>query len=109
MLPDDSAYFDEFESSAPDGAERRPSADDPEKPAGDPLGMTAIVVGCIGLVAFGIVLTIVTAVLAGMAGQRAREQGRSAENAYIAFGLAGLDGVVWIVLHLVFDLKFAAG
>jgi hypothetical protein len=77
--------------------------------AGDPWGVAAIVVGCIGLVLFGIVLAIVTAVLAGIAGQDAREKRRSFENAYIAFGLAALDGIVWIVLHMIFDIKFVAG
>jgi hypothetical protein len=75
----------------------------------DPVGVAAIVVGCIGLVVFGIVLAIVTAFLAGIAGQRARERRTSFENAYIAFALAGLDGVVWLVLHMLFDLKFVAG
>lgn len=108
MQPDDSELFDDAESSF--GAAPRSPADVSAGPrAADPLGLAAIIVGCIGLVVFGIVLAIVTAVLAGMAGQRAREQRRSLENAYIAFGLAALDGVVWIVLHLVFDLKFAAG
>jgi hypothetical protein len=97
LLPDDAARPDD--AATPEDA-ARPS---------DSLGLAAIVVGCIGLVVFGIVLSIVTAVLAGMAGQRAREQRRSLDNAYIAFGLAALDGAVWIVLHLVFDLKFAAG
>ena len=80
-----------------------------EKKPGDPLGVFAIVVGCIGLLVLGIVLTLVTAMLAAIAGQKAREDNRSAENAYIAFGLAALDGIVWIVLHFAFDLKFAAG
>jgi hypothetical protein len=81
----------------------------PERPPGDPLGMAAIVVGCIGLVFFGIVLALVTAVLAGIAGQRARERRASLENAYIAFVLAGLDGVVWLILHMLFGLSFLAG
>jgi hypothetical protein len=75
----------------------------------DPLGVAAIVVGCVGLVVFGIGLAILTAVLASSAGSSARRHGRSLDNAYIAFGLAALDGVVWLVLHLAFDLKFAAG
>ncbi|MFN2560550.1 MAG: hypothetical protein ABR571_04540 [Jatrophihabitans sp.] len=108
MLPDDSGLFDESQFSELPGAYPVPVGDGSESQR-DRLGIAAIVVGCIGLVVFGIVLSIVTAVLAGMAGQRAREQRRSLENAYIAFGLAALDGVVWIVLHLVFDLKFAAG
>jgi hypothetical protein len=81
----------------------------PEERPSDPLGMTAIVVGCIGLLVLGLVLTLVTAMLAAVAGQKAREDGRSPENAYIAFGLAALDGVVWIVMHLLFDLAFVAG
>jgi hypothetical protein len=104
MTPDDR------EMSSPNGAQAPGSEDDSgEKAAGDPLGMFAIVVGCIGLLVLGIVLTLVAAMLAAIAGQQAREQRRSPENAYIAFGLAALDGVVWIVLHLVFDLKFVAG
>lgn len=75
----------------------------------DRVGVGAIVAGCIGLVAFGLVLSIVTALLAVVAGQRARAARRSLENAYIALGLAALDGVVWIALHLMFDLRFAAG
>jgi hypothetical protein len=105
VLPDDAANADSGLSGRP---EDYPQPDGSESP-GDPLGIAAIVVGCVGLVVFGIVLAIVTAVLAGMAGQRAREERRSLENAYIAFGLAALDGVVWIVLHLAFELKFAAG
>jgi hypothetical protein len=101
---------DEPDLSALDGARPPPSADNSdEAPATDGLGVAAIVVGCVGLVAFGIVLAIVTAVMATSAGQRARATGRSPENAYIAFGLAALDGVVWLVLHLVFDLRFIAG
>ena len=75
----------------------------------DPVGVAAIVSGCIGLVVFGIVFAILTAFLAGIAGQRARERRTSTENAYIAFGLAALDGVVWLVLHMLFDLSFIAG
>ena len=87
-----------------------PVGDYPEPTAtGDPLGVTAIVVGCIGLVVFGIVLAIVTAVLAAIAGSQARARGRSLENAYIALVLAGVDGVVWLVLHMLFDLSFIAG
>lgn len=75
----------------------------------DPLGVAAIVTGCIGILVFGVGLAIVTAVLASLAGARAREEGRSLDNAYIAFGLAVLDGVVWIVLQMIFDLPFIAG
>jgi hypothetical protein len=87
----------------------RRSEDNSQREPADPVGVAAIVVGCIGLVVFGIVLAIVTAVLAGIAGQRARVARTSAENAYIAFGLAALDGVVWLVLHMIFDLQFVAG
>lgn len=83
--------------------------DEPRTTASDPLAVAAIVSGCIGLVVLGIVLAIVTAVLAATAGSRARARGTSLENAYIAFGLAALDGVVWLVLHMAFDLKFVAG
>lgn len=76
---------------------------------GDPLGVTAIVIGCIGIVLAGIVLAIVTGVLAAVAGSQARANGKSLENAYIAFGLAAIDGVVWLVLHMIFDLNFLAG
>lgn len=75
----------------------------------DPIGVVAIVLGCIGIVTFGMVLALVTAVLGGITGQRAREARRSMDNAYLALGLAAVDGVVWIVLHLLFDLPFYAG
>ena len=65
--------------------------------------------GCIGLVTFGFVLAIVTAVVATWAGQRAREQRRSFENAYIAFALAALDAVVFLVLHYMIHLPAFAG
>lgn len=81
----------------------------PERAAGDPLGVAAIIVGCIGIVVLGIFLAIVTAVLASLAGSRAREQGRSQDNAYIAFGLAAVDGIVWIVLQMAFSLPFTTG
>ncbi len=77
--------------------------------AGDPLGVAAIVLGCIGIVTFGLVLCVVTAVVASIAGARARAAGRSLDNAYIGFVLAAVDGVVWIVLHMLFDLTYLAG
>ena len=77
--------------------------------AGDPLGVAAIVLGCIGIVVAGVALAIVTAIVAAIAGSQARAAGRSLENAYIAFALAGVDGVVWLVLHMIFDLSFLAG
>ena len=75
----------------------------------DPLGAIAIAVGCVGIVVAGIVCTVLTGFLAAVAGAQAREAGRSQENAYIAFGLAVLDGVVWLVLHLMFDIPFVFG
>jgi hypothetical protein len=88
--------------------------DEPEQvdetpPIKDPLGILAIVLGCIGLVTFGFVLAIVTAVVAATAGQQAMKQRRSLENAYIAFGLAALDGLVFLVLHYLFRLPAFAG
>lgn len=87
----------------------QPRGANSERAASDPLGVFAIVLGCIGLVTFGFVLAIVTAVVATVAGQRALRERRSPENAYIAFGLAALDALVWIVLHLVFELPAFAG
>jgi hypothetical protein len=75
----------------------------------DPLGVLAIVLGCIGLVTFGFILAIVTAVVAGAAGQQAGKHRRSLENAYIGFGLAVLDAVVFLVLHYMFKLPAFAG
>jgi len=86
--------------------EREPAA---SEAAGDPLGVFAIVLGCIGLVTFGFVLCIVTAVVATAAGQRARREGRSLENAYITFVLAGVDGFVFLALHYMFNLPAFAG
>jgi hypothetical protein len=76
---------------------------------GDPLGTAAIVVGCLGILVAGLVLTLVTAVLAAAAGSSARAAGRSLENAYLGFLLAAVDGAVWIVLHLMFDISFLLG
>lgn len=81
---------------------------EPER-VSDPLGIAAIVCGCVGIVAFGFVLAIVTSVLASVAGAKARELGRSLENAYIAFILAALDAVVFLVLHYAFRLPAFAG
>ncbi len=79
------------------------------RPPADPVGVAAVVVGCIGIVALGLVLCLVTGMLASAAGARARQAGRSLDNAYIAFVLAAVDGVVWIVLHLLFEIPFFAG
>jgi ABC-type glycerol-3-phosphate transport system permease component len=77
--------------------------------AGDPLGTAALITGCVGIVLLGLVLTVVTAVLAAYAGSTARARGRSLENAFLGFGLAVVDGVVWIFLHLKFDIPFWLG
>jgi hypothetical protein len=73
------------------------------------VGIAAIVLGCIGLVTFGFVLAILTAIVASVAGQRAMRERRSLENAYIGFGLAVLDGLVFLVLHYLFRLPAFAG
>jgi hypothetical protein len=98
---------DDPELSAPGAAPTHPGADNSK--VADPLGVAAIVVGCIGLVTFGFVLAIVTALLATAAGQQAVKQRRSLENAYIAFGLAVLDALVFLVLHYLFRLPAFAG
>jgi hypothetical protein len=51
----------------------------------------------------------VTALVATAAGQQAVKQRRSLDNAYIGFALAGLDAVVFLVLHYLFDLPAFAG
>jgi hypothetical protein len=73
------------------------------------LAKIAIVLGCLGIVVGGVVLGIVTAVLASIAGSQARDAGRSLENAYIAFTLAIVDGIVWLVLHMAFNINFLLG
>lgn len=80
-----------------------------ERTPADPVGVVALVFGFVGIVVCGIVFAIVTAILGGMAGQRAREAGRSLETAYLALLLAGVDGIVWIVLHILFELPLAVG
>jgi hypothetical protein len=82
----------------------------PEPPPGrDDLGVVAVVLGCIGIVVFGIILAIVTAVLGSVAGAQARDQQRSPGTAYLALLLAALDGVVWLVMHYLFELPIWAG
>jgi hypothetical protein len=101
-VPDDS------ELSARPGADVPGRADDVVG-GGDPLGTTAIVLGCIGIVVAGVALAIVTAIVASLAGSSARAAGRSLENAYLGFALAAVDGVVWLVLHLMFEIPFLLG
>jgi riboflavin transporter FmnP len=102
---------DDPESSRSDPAVTGGDWDDTAErpPIADPIGILAIIVGCIGLVTFGFVLAIVTALLATIAGQQAMKQRRSLDNAYIAFALACLDGVVFLVLHYLFHLPAFAG
>lgn len=84
--------------------------DDGDEPTGhDPVGVAAVIVGLVGIVVFGAFFALVAGVLGAVAGQRARESGRSFELAYLAFGLAALDGIVWIALHLMFELPFVLG
>lgn len=84
--------------------------DDPTGPTPvDPVGAAAVATGLLGIVVAGIVLAILTGVLAAIAGGRAREQRRSFDLAWAGFGLAILDGVVWIVLHYLFDLPLVVG
>jgi hypothetical protein len=81
-----------------------------EHPTGtDHLAITAIVLGCIGIVTAGLFLALPVAILSAVAGGRAREERRSLDNAAIGFGLAVVDAVVWIVLHLKFDFPTWAG
>jgi hypothetical protein len=93
-----------------------PTADDllaqlhPEPPDGpDPVAVIAVTAGFIGIVFFGIVLAIVASVLGTIAGQRAREAGKSFDLAYLAFGLAAIDGIVWIVMQLLFEVPITVG
>ena len=85
------------------------SAQRPARPPADPVAVTAVASGLIGIVTLGLLLALVTGFLAAWAGQRARADGRSIDNAVIALGLAVLDGVVWLVLHFAFDISSIAG
>jgi hypothetical protein len=96
----------ELSSLPPDSAGQ---AEDDSRAARDPLGIAAIVLGCVGIVVLGFVLAIVTALVAAEAGRRAREARRSMENAYIGFALAVLDAVLFLVLHYQFKLPAFAG
>lgn len=100
---------DPDELSPPQSHMRGASGDNSAGAAGDPLGVLAIIIGCIGIVTFGFVLAIVTAVVATAAGQQAMKHRRSLDNAYIAFGLAAVDAVVFLVLHYLFKLPAFAG
>jgi hypothetical protein len=87
-------------------------ADLPEDPAAagpDLVGVVAVGAGFLGIVVFGIVLALVAGIAGAIAGQRAREAGRSPELAYLAFILAAVDGVVWLVLHLLFEIPIQVG
>lgn len=86
---------------------RYPDAVAPE--SADPVAVTAVVLGFIGIVFFGIVMAIVVAIMAAFAGQRAREARRSYDLPFLAFGLAGIDGAVWIVMQLLFEVPILIG
>jgi sterol desaturase/sphingolipid hydroxylase (fatty acid hydroxylase superfamily) len=86
-----------------------PAEPEPVPARPDYLGVTAIVLGCLGIVTAGLFLALPVAILAAIAGGRAREDGRSLDNAAIAFGLAVVDALVWIVLHLFVDFAAWAG
>lgn len=75
----------------------------------DPVGVAAVVVGLLGIVVFGILAALVAGILGAIAGGRARESGRSYDLAYLAFLLAAVDGVVWLVLHFLFDIPIQVG
>jgi len=75
----------------------------------DRWAVAALVCGWVGIFVAGAGMALVTARLAVGAGRRAREEGRSLEQAYLALGLAAADGVVWIALHLMFDIPWALG
>jgi hypothetical protein len=81
----------------------------PAGPVDERLAKIAIVLGCFGIVIAGVVLGIVTAVLASIAGSQARAAGRSLDNAYIAFTLAIVDGLVWLALHMALNINFLLG
>jgi ABC-type phosphate transport system permease subunit len=87
----------------------QPDDGDVAPPGPDYLGVTAIVMGCLGIVFFGLFLAVPVAILSAMAGTKAKAEGRSLENATIGFVLAAVDGVVWVVLHLLLDFKVWAG
>lgn len=75
----------------------------------DPVAVLAVGVGLLGIVVFGIVAAIASGILGAIAGQRARESGRSFDLPYLAFALAALDGVVWIALHVLFEISYTVG
>jgi hypothetical protein len=81
--------------------------DRPARP--DHLAITAIVLGCVGIVVAGLFVALPVAILSAVAGGRAREEHRSLDNAVIGFGLAVVDALVWIALHLKFDFATWAG
>jgi hypothetical protein len=83
--------------------------DRPEPEGQDPVGIAAVVCGYVGVVLFGLLLAVLTAILGAWAGQRARDAGRNLQQAYLALLFAAVDGVVWIALHLVFELPFWLG
>lgn len=75
----------------------------------DPVGVVAAGVGFLGIVFFGVLLGLIAALLGAVAGQRARESGRSMELPFLGLILGAVDGVVWIALHLLFDVPVPLG
>ncbi len=91
-----------------------PQADDQTTGSGpaqgqDPVGVVAVGLGLLGIVLFGILLGIVAGFLGAWAGQRARAAGRSFELAYLAFLLAAVDGIVWLVMQGLFEVPIWIG
>lgn len=84
-----------------------PATTSPERE--DPVGVVAVFAGFVGILFFGLLMALVTAILGAWAGQRARDAGRSMQQAYLALFMAMVDGVVWLVLHLAFEMPFWLG
>lgn len=92
----------EWSTAFPDPARPRPTGQ-------DPVAVIAVGAGFLGIVFFGILAAVVAGVLGAVAGQRARESGRSFELPYLAFGLAFVDGVVWLVMQTLFEVPIWIG
>ena len=91
-----------------------PEADDRATGSGptqgqDPVGVAAVGLGFLGIVFFGILLGIAAGFLGAWAGQRARAAERGFELAYLAFLLAAVDGIVWLVMQGLFEVPIWIG
>ena len=71
--------------------------------------VVAVGLGFLGIVVFGIGLGLLAAILGGIAGAAGARAGRSFELAYLALLLAAVDGVVWIVMQMLFQLPIFVG